>query len=197
MAQCEKTVKGDLNPHKHIFLMCDIQERFRGAIKNFDAVVENAKRLATASIILRRPLIVTEQYPQGLGKTVSDIPINEAVGVFEKTKFNMIVEEVEELLLALSNLRQIVIFGVETHVCVQQTVLDLLKRDYEVFVVADATSSRTSVDRTMALQLMRDAGATVTTTESVLFQLIADKNHEKFKEIQALVKSLPPDSGLL
>lgn len=191
-----KTVKGDLLPCKTVFFMCDIQERFRPAILHFDAVIENARRLAAASHILGIPLVVTEQYPKGLGKTVSEISIDHAIGVFEKTKFSMVISDVEVLLHAHPEFRQIVLFGAETHVCVQQTVLDLLKRDLEVFLVADASSSRSNADRSFALQRLREAGAIVTTTESVLFQLTADKNHAKFKEIQTLVKSLPPDGGL-
>lgn len=181
-------VKGDLLPDKNIFFMCDIQERFRPAIHNFDAVVENARRLATASNVLKRPLIVTEQYPKGLGKTISDIPIDEAVGIFEKTKFSMIIPEVDKYIEGEPDLKQAIVFGVETHVCVQQTVLDLLKRGFEVFLVADATSSRSETDRGLALQRLRDAGAIVSTTESILFQLIADKDHDHFKVIQSLVK---------
>jgi len=193
-------VKGDLKKQHCMFFMCDIQERFRPVILHFDSVIENARRLATASQILDIPLVVTEQYPKGLGKTVSEIPIDHAKIVKEKTRFTMLVDDVE---LAMEDYwshktpgLQIVVFGVETHVCVQQTVLDLLKRDKEVFVVADASSSRTRADRTFALQRLRDAGAIITTTESVLFQCIGHKDHDKFKDIQALIKSLPPDCGL-
>lgn len=189
-------IKGDLLPSRSVFFMCDMQEKFRPAILHFDAIVENARRLTAASQVLSIPLVVTEQYPKGLGKTVSEISTDHAVGVFEKTKFSMVVPDVEAVLIAHPEFRQIVVFGVETHVCVQQTVLDLLKRDLEVFVVADASSSRSNTDRTFAMQRLREAGAILTTTESVLFQLIADKNHAQFKEIQSLVKSLPPDAGL-
>lgn len=193
----ERDIAGDLLPSRCMFFMCDIQERFRAAISCFDAVVENARRLAAASKILNVPLVVTEQYPKGLGKTVAEISIEHATGVVEKTKFSMVVPEVEALLKAHpEKVDQIVVFGVETHVCVQQTVLDLLKRGFEVFLVADASSSRSKTDRTFALDRLRTAGAIVTTTESILFQLVADKDHPNFKEIQSLVKVLPPDAGL-
>jgi len=197
-------IPGDLDPSSCVFLMCDIQEKFRPAISNFEAVVENARRLTSASNILNIPLIVTEQYPKGLGNTVAEIPTGHAKGVFEKTKFSMFVPEVDAALREDQSLDQIVLFGVETHVCIQQTVLDLIKkgrpysaRPFEVFLVADASSSRSNVDRKFALERLRALGAIVTTTESILFQLVGDKNHPNFKEIQYLVKTLPPDAGLL
>jgi len=182
-------------PERCCFFLCDIQERFLPVITSVDAVIVNAQRLAKASEILNVPLVVTEQYPKGLGKTTDEIPIGHAKIVVEKTKFSMVVPEVEAVLEELEA-KQIVVFGVETHVCVQQTVLDLLKRGLEVFVVADASSSRSQTDRAFALERLRVAGAIVTTTESILFQLIADKQHPNFKEIQNLVKTLPPNAGL-
>lgn len=193
------SIPGDLETRKTAFFLCDVQERFRAAILNFDAVVENSRRLATTSKLLHIPLVVTEQYPKGLGKTVEEIDIGHAVGVYEKTKFSMVIPEVEEVMkngLCQEGLKQVVLFGVEAHVCVQQTAIDLLKKGLEVVVVADASSSRSSADRLLSFDRLRGVGAVVTSTEAVLFQLIQDKNHEKFKEIQALVKSLPPDAGL-
>lgn len=134
-----------------------MQERFRTAIKHFNDILEVCRRLVSAAKILKIPLIVTEQYPKGLGNTVSELreATEIAVGVFQKTKFSMMIPEVEHRLPDLCDgaLKHIVVFGVETHVCVQQTVIDLLQKNYEVYVVADATSSRSSVDRKFAFEV--------------------------------------------
>ncbi|KAI8486883.1 Isochorismatase domain-containing protein 1 [Branchiostoma belcheri] len=109
----------------------------------------------------------------------------------------MVVPEVEEVLKSMPVVRSVVLFGIEAHVCVQQTALDLLARGVEVHVIADATSSRSQMDRVYAFDRLRQAGAVITTSESTLLQLVADKNHPKFKEIQGLIKVSAPDSGLV
>ena len=181
---------------KTAFFLCDIQEKFRPAISHFTEIVEVAKRLVSASKILDVPLVVTEQYPKGLGATVADLEISHAQLKIEKTRFTMFCQEVKDFLESRS-IRTVVLFGVEAHVCVLQTAIDLLNSGYQVHLVADATSSRSATDRLFAFDRLRQAGCVVTTYESVLFQLINDKNHEKFKEIQNLVKTQAPDTGLL
>ncbi|CAD5116295.1 DgyrCDS5201 [Dimorphilus gyrociliatus] len=191
---------GNVKSGKTVFFLCDMQERFRTAIKHFNDILEVSRRLVSAAKILKIPLVVTEQYPKGLGNTVSELQeaTEAAVGVFQKTKFSMMIPEVEHRLPDLCDgaLKHIVVFGVETHVCVQQTVIDLLQKNYEVYVVADATSSRSSVDRKFALERIRQAGAIVTTAESLLLQLVGNKDHQFFKEIHQIIRSCPPQSGL-
>jgi len=189
---------GNLCVEDTAFFMCDIQERFRPAIIYFPEIVEIARRLIAGSKLLSIPLIVTEQYAKGLGSTVTELDVSNAVSVVAKTKFSMIVPEVEQLLPNLCNgrLAHVVLFGIEAHVCIQQTVMDLLERGYQVHIVADAVSSRNQVDRVFALQRFRQAGAIVTTSEAMLLQLAGDKDHPHFKEIQALIKNSAPDTGL-
>jgi len=116
-----------------------------------------------------------------------------------KTKFTMIVPDVEKLLPQLcgGSLHHIVLFGIEAHVCVQQTVIDLLERGYQVHIVADAVSSRSQMDRLFALQRFQQAGAIVTTSEAILLQLVGDKDHLLFKDVQTIIKTSAPDSGLV
>ncbi|XP_067672045.1 isochorismatase domain-containing protein 1-like [Haliotis asinina] len=187
---------GDLRLDQTVFFCCDMQEKFRPAIQHFADILQIAQRLVTASKILNIPLIVTEQYPKGLGATVSELDVAHAVDVFPKTRFTMLVPEVEQKLQSLPNIKHVVLFGIETHVCIQQTVIDLLKKDYEVHVIADACSSRSQMNRLFALERFRQSGAIVTTSEAVLLQLVGDKEHPNFKEIQSLIKILGPESGL-
>lgn len=150
-------VLGNVKSGKSVFFLCDMQERFRPAIKHFSDILEVSKRLVSGAKILKIPLVVTEQYPKGLGNTVDELKeaTDIAVGVFQKTKFSMLTPEVEHKLPDLCDgaLKYVIVFGVETHVCVQQTVIDLLQKNYEVVVVADATSSRSEVDRKFALEV--------------------------------------------
>jgi len=187
----------DLLDTNCVVFCCDIQERFRSAIKYFDEIVQIAGRVLKASQILQVPLIVTEQYPKGLLKTVSELDISHAKLVLEKTKFTMMNTEVEQFLSNNSYITHVIIVGVEAHVCIQQTVLDLIDRGLKVLVVSDAVSSRSLADKKVAIRRLRSAGAIITTTESVLFQMIRDKNHPKFKEIQNIIKVLPPEVGIL
>ncbi|KAJ8036583.1 Isochorismatase domain-containing protein 1 [Holothuria leucospilota] len=187
---------GNLSPACTAFLLCDMQEKFRPVIKHFPDILEVADRLVKTSKILQIPLIVTEQYPKGLGSTVEELDTSHAKGVYAKTKFSMVISPVEEQLGRLPNLTAVVLFGVETHVCVEQTAIDLVTRGLDVHVVADATSSRSMMDRMFAFERLRQAGVIVTTSEAVMFQLVGDKENPKFKEVQALVKNLAPTSGL-
>ncbi|CAF0709452.1 unnamed protein product [Brachionus calyciflorus] len=178
------------------FFLCDMQEKFRPAILYFNEIAEIAQRLVTATNLLNIPLVVTEQYPKGLGPTISSLNIDHAALKQEKTRFSMFSLEVENLLVQ-NSIKKVVLFGVEAHVCVLQTAIDLLNNGYGVHVVADASSSRSLTDKLYAFDRLRQAGCIVTTHESVLMQLVNDKNHEKFKEIQKLILPLAPNTGLL
>ncbi|XP_032829931.2 isochorismatase domain-containing protein 1 isoform X1 [Petromyzon marinus] len=189
---------GLLEPHSSAFFCCDMQERFRPAIKFFGEIALVAQRLMEGARELDVPVVVTEQYPKGLGSTVPELNLAGARAVLPKTRFSMLVPEVEALLLGeLGAVRSMVLFGVETHVCIQQTALELTARGYEVHVVGDATSSRSQTDRLLALQRLSRAGVIVTTSEAVLLQLVADKDHPKFRAVQALIKTSAPETGLV
>ncbi|XP_022286356.1 isochorismatase domain-containing protein 1-like [Crassostrea virginica] len=189
---------GNIKPENAIFFLCDIQEKFRPVIKYFKEILEIAEKLVEASTILNIPMVVTEQYPKGLGETVSELKdkMKDGQPRFSKTKFTMLVPEVISQLEANQSIKHVVLFGIETHVCVQQTVIDLLERGYEVHIVADACSSRTQMDRTFAFERFRQSGAIVTTSDAILLQLIGDKDHQHFKAIQKLIMKTAPDSGL-
>lgn len=181
-----------LHPSSVVFLICDVQEKFRPGIHKFQTVVSGAQRLVRAADILNIPVIVTEQYPKGLGHTVSELDVSKAT-VVAKTDFTMIVPEVKP---KLSTVTDAVIVGLETHVCVQQTTLDLIEMGCNVHLCVDAVSSQTTTDRSCGLHRAAGAGALLTTTESVLFELIRSKDHESFKAISNTIKETRPADAL-
>ncbi|KJE93178.1 isochorismatase domain-containing protein 1 [Capsaspora owczarzaki ATCC 30864] len=179
------------------FLLCDIQERFRNSIVHFPSVIHVATTMTQAAGILNVPLIVTEHVPQVFGKTLSEIsavyPRN--TNIFSKTKFSMATPEVASFLTA-GKFRSVVLFGIEAHVCLQQTALDLVSAGYGVHVLADGSSSSRQFERTIAFDRLRQVGVTITSSESMLFELMQDAKYENFKSILELVKRTRPDSGL-
>eukprot|EP00274_Cyanoptyche_gloeocystis_P008114 CAMPEP_0196661558 /NCGR_PEP_ID=MMETSP1086-20130531/44862_1 /TAXON_ID=77921 /ORGANISM="Cyanoptyche gloeocystis , Strain SAG4.97" /LENGTH=158 /DNA_ID=CAMNT_0041996509 /DNA_START=186 /DNA_END=662 /DNA_ORIENTATION=+ len=152
--------------------------------------------MVQAARVLNIPVLATEQNPSRLGKTVSEVDVT-GVEVFEKKLFSMLIPPLEDRLKQL-NVKQAVLFGIESHVCVLQTSLDLLEKGYEVHLVTDGVSSQRPFDRQIAIERLKTAGVFLTTSESALFQLIQSADHAKFKEISALVKAPPPikDYGL-
>lgn len=157
-----------LIPNETVFLECDIQEKFRKHIQNFNSVVHNAKRLAQTAKLFKIPIISTVQIPKNFGYTAEEVrafyneQYPEGVFQFEKADFTMLEKPVKEKLESL-NRRKIVLYGIEGHVCVKQTCFDLLEGDYDVTLVVDAISSIGYHDRNIAIEAMRDAGAQITT----------------------------------
>lgn len=170
-----------------VFLMCDIQERFRALIDKMGHVIATANSLLKCADVMNIPVIVTEQYPKALLHTVSELDVSKAT-VLEKTQFSMATDEVCAR-LEESGCGSVVLFGVETHVCVQQTALDLRERGYHVHVVSDGVSSQRANDRAVAIDRMRQAGVMITTMESVIFELTRSKDAKDFKAISAIAKS--------
>lgn len=167
-----------------------MQEKFRAGIHKFATVVTGCQRMVRAAQELKIPVIATEQYPKGLGHTVEEIDTShELTTVVAKTDFSMIVPEVTAKLDGL-NCTDAVILGLEAHVCVQQSTLDLIAMGYNVHLCVDAVSSQTTTDRSCGLHRAAGAGAFLTTTESVLFDLIRSKDHPSFKAISTTVKEL-------
>ena len=146
-------------------------------------------REAIVITVLGLTVVATEQYPRGLGATVG--PVKNALAgcdVIEKTAFSCTGAPGFSERIRLAGIRQVIVCGVETHVCVNQTVCALLIQEYEVFVAADAVGSRKSIDHETALRRMEQAGAVLTTVEMSLFEMMGDARHTKFKEIQSLIK---------
>jgi nicotinamidase-related amidase len=171
-----------------VLLVIDFQDRLLPAIHEAEACVAAARRMIEAARVLGVPTICTEQYPAGLGHTCPSI--GEALAdaaIFEKTRFSGCVAAVVDRLREL-NRRSVVVVGIEAHVCVQQTVLDLLRLGFTPLICADAVSSRRPLDRDMAIERMRQAGAIVTTSESVIFELLGEAGTDTFKRILKIVK---------
>jgi nicotinamidase-related amidase len=179
-----------LNQDEALILVIDVQEKLVNAIFNKDIVRRRVVSLAKAGNILSLPTIVTEQYPKGLGETIPEV--KEALGkdtvFFEKTSFSALSgTDLLSKLLEIGR-KQVIIFGIETHICVHQTVIDLIKNGFDVTVVGDACGSRTAFEYMGALDVMKTNGAKIKTTEMVLFELLKGAKHPNFKEIQALIK---------
>ena len=178
-----------LNSTKAMLLIIDVQEAFLEPVKKMKSLVKRCCVLAQAANILALPIVVTEQYPKGLGHTAESLAA--VLGnhtLLEKTSFSCMAEPQAQEAIMATQKEQVIIAGVETHVCVLQTALDLLAAGKEVFVVDDAVSSRDSNDRQAALARMAQAGAVITTAEAVLMELIGGSRHEHFKAIQNLIK---------
>ena len=175
-----------LDDTKTQLLIIDIQEKLLNAVFNKEIVEKKSRILTKAFSILNLPIFVTEQYPQGLGESMEGIKDN--AKTFIKTSFNALFDE--ELLsdLKSSNRNQIVVFGIETHICVHQTVASLIEKGFEVTVVSDACGSRSEAEYLQALACMKENGAKIKTTEMVIFELLKTAKHPNFKEIQALIK---------
>ena len=179
---------GTLNWQKTVFVLVDIQEKFLPVINNIHEVITNANILAKASKILKIPLIVTEQYPQGLGKTSSKITLPSDHFLIEKTHFSCFGSEEFKNQIETLKINSIVLFGIEAHVCILKTALDELKNNIDVHVIQDAVSSRTYENKMIAIERMRQSGAFISSTEMILFQLLESAGTDEFKEISRLIK---------
>jgi nicotinamidase-related amidase len=167
----------------------DIQERLLPSIFEGDRVVGNTVRLIKGARVLGIPVLVTEQYKKGLGATTPAIAAEiEGLPQMEKIAFSACGAAGFEKALKAKKVTDVILCGIEAHVCVSQTCLDLLDKGFRVFVVVDAMSSRTTDNHFIAVERMRNAGGVVVSTEMVLFELLEKAGTEEFKQISALVK---------
>ena len=170
-------------------LIIDIQERISAVMKFQESVIENTVKLIRGFQVLNLPIFITEQYRKGLGPTEAAIlEALKPLQILEKMTFSCCGVQPLMAQLKNENIKQIVICGIETHVCVQQTALDLVAQGYQVYLVRDGVSSRKELDHNTAIERMRQVGVIVTTTESVLFELLVKANTPEFKEIAKIVK---------
>ena len=174
-----------------VLVLIDIQERLMAAMPQGVRVrvVEQIKILITAANTLSVPVVVTEQYPKGLGHTEAELKncLKEDVNIIEKTSFSCINADGFLTPIEESGRKQIILTGMETHICILQTALDLQQQGFQVFVVEDAVSSRAKTNQYNALQRMRNAGVIITTVESVIFEWLGDANHPEFKNLAKLI----------
>jgi nicotinamidase-related amidase len=191
---------GRLVTKQTALFLCDLQEKFRPTIQYFPQIVEVSSRLLRSAKILDIPVVVTEQYPARLGPTVKELGVHEFPDIqpIAKTQFSMVTKDVVDMLQTKhSDVKSVILCGIEAHVCVQGTCLELLEKGYDVHIVVDGCSSRSMVDRMYAFERMKASGAWLTTSESVILGLVGDSAHPKFKECQKLIMESAPDSGLL
>jgi nicotinamidase-related amidase len=172
-----------------LLVLIDIQERLAAAMKKKEAVTANVLHLVELARLLQIPMLVTEQYPRGLGNTLEEIKSAlPAYEPFEKTAFDCCREIGFIEKVAASGRQKILLTGMETHVCVLQTGLGLIQAGYSVQVIQDACCSRTKDNFKIGLEWLRDAGAVITGTETVLFQLLEKAGTEPFKVISKRIK---------
>jgi nicotinamidase-related amidase len=173
-------------------VVIDVQERLFPAMDSDhrEEVMRNLKVLAAAAQRLELPTLATEQYPKGLGHTLPEMKAALPAGLepIEKVAFSCWAVESFRSRLAASGKRQILLGGIEAHVCVLMSALDLLAAGYAVHVVADAVTSRTQANWRLAMDYLRQAGAVVTTTETALFQLLGQADSDAFRELARLIR---------
>jgi nicotinamidase-related amidase len=168
-------------------LVVDVQEKLVPKIQNRDAMVRNIAFLIDGARLLDVPVVATEQYPRGLGPTVP-VLAQRVPERPEKTAFSCCAIPAVTEGFRKAARPKVLLAGIETHVCVLNTALDLLAQDFRVYLAIDAVGSRYTVDHDVALRRLEKAGAILTTSEGALFEWVGGSSHPKFKQISALVQ---------
>lgn len=179
-----------MQKEKTALVVVDVQEAFRSPINDFAQIVSRISIIARGFQILNLPVIVTEQYPKGLGRTAEEILLSlpSDYEVIEKTAFSSCGAASFKEKLNETGATQIVLCGLETHVCINQTAHDLLSENYQVHLLHDCVSSRFTHDKETGLRKMQASGVIPSSIEMALFELMTDSKHEQFKAIQELIK---------
>lgn len=185
-----------MNPREAVLVVVDVQERFLPVLFQVERVIAACKLLVSGAKLLELPIIVTEQLPEKLGPTVPEL--REVLGSdyhpIVKSEFSAFANEAFRRAFASIGRSQLLLCGIEAHVCIRQTTLDALELGYEVFLVEDAVSARYEFLYRSGVQSCLEAGAIRTNSEAALFELIATAEHSRFRELQNLVKSLSPQT---
>lgn len=179
-----------LDPGRAALVVIDVQEAFRKALPEFDSVAAATATLVEGAKAVGIPIVVTEQYPQGLGRTVAEVAdhLPDDVEPIEKVVFSAAAADGFDL----AGRDQALVCGIETHVCVNQSVLDLLDRRLEVHVVQDAVGSRSEENKQLGLHKVEQAGAVLTSVETALFELVGRAGTDDFKRVQKLILEFAP-----
>lgn len=181
----------ELNIDDSALLIVDVQEKLFPLVERPCEVLEHSLKLIQGCKLLDLPIVISEQYPKGLGNTIP--AIKDVAGpnakTYSKTTFSCLNDPIfEKGILDLPKSQWIVI-GIEAHVCILQTVRSLLKANKEVIIANDAISSRSIYDFSTAIAELREMGARISSTETILFELLQDSKHPQFKAFSALIKS--------
>ncbi len=180
---------GPLKKDGCVLVVVDIQEKLLPAINDHVSVLDRSVKMVTAALALDVPIIFTQQYSRGLGPTHFDLTcMMPDYSFLEKTTFNCFGAEGFETRLVELKAKTLVLIGIETHICVCQTALEALQRGFNVHVVADAVGSRTSVNRTIGLDRIRQAGGVITATELTIYEWVERSDSPEFKLILPLLK---------
>ena len=175
-----------------ILVVIDVQERLAVHVHDEKLVQSNVARLVRGSHVLGVPALLTEQYPRGIGSTteVVRLAFEETWGFapIQKLSFSAVGVDAFDRAIEAARRRRIVMAGIETHVCIHQTAMDLLERGFDVTIVADAVSSRTERNRDLALRRLESAGAALSSTEMILFEMCVVSGTDEFRAISKLVK---------
>jgi nicotinamidase-related amidase len=174
-----------LDRERAALIVVDVQEAFRPVVLDFERVADNVATLVRGARVLGVPVVVSEQYPKGLGRTVPELAEHlDGVEPLEKVCFSVADADGFDL----AGREQALVCGIESHVCVSQTAHGLLDRGLEVHVARDAVSSRSQENKALGLHKMEGSGAVLTSVETALFELLGAAGTEEFKKVQELVK---------
>jgi nicotinamidase-related amidase len=184
-------VSGKLQAGRTTLVVVDVQEAFRNVVPDFDRIAKATATLIEGAEAIGIPVVVTEQYPKGLGETVPEVAehLPEDIQPLEKVCFSAADAEGFDL----GGRNQVLVCGVETHVCVNQTALDLLDSGVDVQVAEDAVGSRSAENKQVGLHKMERAGAEITSVETALFELLGKAGTDEFKRIQQLILEYAPN----
>jgi nicotinamidase-related amidase len=186
---------GKLDADRTTLVVIDVQEGFRKAIPDFERIAKATATLIEGAEAIGLPVLITEQYPKGLGETVPEVAdhLPEGTRPLEKVVFS--ASEADGFDLADRD--QALVCGIETHVCVNQTALDLLAAGVDVQVAEDAVGSRTDENKRVGLHKMERAGAEITSVETALFELLGRAGTDQFKAVQRLILDYAPNAEVV
>ncbi|MBW2557537.1 MAG: hydrolase [Deltaproteobacteria bacterium] len=172
-----------------ILVVIDIQNSLARVMHEKETLVKNLQKIIKGATILDIPMIVTEQNPEKLGPTIPEISsLLGTISPIPKSSFSCCEEALFMRELESIKRTQILVAGIESHVCVYQATADLIRMGYDVHIITDCISSRTTDNRTLGIERMRDEGAKLTSTEMALFELLKIAGDDRFREISRLVK---------